>query len=288
MGLGQGRGRYLGFIDADGDIPAEQLVPLVAAIGSGDVDIVVGSKRHPGSDVVHGALRRIYSWGFQRLVLALFSLRVSDTQTGIKIFRREVLDAALPVTVEQSYAFDLELLVAAALRGFDPRGGSSCPHPPGGPAAPSICVRLGASSSTCSPSGGGCASGTVIEPAPDRPTTRPLSSLRCSTPPRRRMRAARSDVRVRNDARAPGHEWTPTDPVMPVLSALAGPTRPSGPRRDHPDPDGPPTAPSNSLAPAAIQSEHPGSLGVAIMCGVALDEVAPSGASHWFEAGPPS
>ena len=42
--------------------------------------------------------------------------------------------------------------------------------------------------------------------------------------------------------------------------------------REHPDPDVPPTAPSNSFAPAATQPEHPGSLGVAIMCGVALEE----------------
>ena len=39
-----------------------------------------------------------------------------------------------------------------------------------------------------------------------------------------------------------------------------------------PDPDVPPTAPSNSPAPAAVQPEHPGSVGVAIMCDVALEE----------------
>ena len=210
VGLGQGRGRYLGFIDADGDIPAEQLVPLVAAIRSGDIDIVVGSKRHMDSDVVHGALRRIYSWAFQRLVHALFSVRVSDTQTGIKIFRREVLDAALPVTVERRYAFDLELLVAAALRGFD-----RVEEVP-------VRIRRRAGSTIYMRAVGGILLDVLAiwwripRPAPlsSRPLTgrrrRPLSSPRCSTPPRRRMRAARSDVRVRNDARAPGHGWTPT------------------------------------------------------------------------------
>lgn len=119
VGLSQGRGRFRGFIDADGDIPAEDLVPLIGAVRSGDFDVAVGSKRHPGSDVVNSTLRRAYSWGFQLMVLVLFRLRVRDTQTGIKVFRHQVLDQVLPLTVEQRYAFDLELLVLAVWHGFD-------------------------------------------------------------------------------------------------------------------------------------------------------------------------
>jgi len=58
---------------------------------------------------------------------------------------------------------------------------------------------------------------------------------------------------------------------MQVLCALT-PARPRQAARDCPDPDAPAVAPSNSLAPAAMQPEHPGSLGVAIMWGVALEE----------------
>ena len=119
VGLSQGTGRYRGFIDADGDIPAEELAAFVDAIQTGTVDMVVGSKRHPDSDVVPSLLRRAYSWGFQMLVRVLFKLRVRDTQTGIKVFRHEVLDAVLPLTREQRYAFDLELLVLAVAHGFD-------------------------------------------------------------------------------------------------------------------------------------------------------------------------
>ncbi|HLX87522.1 MAG TPA: glycosyltransferase [Acidimicrobiales bacterium] len=119
VGLLQGRGRYRGFIDADGDIPADELVAFVDAIRRDGVDMVVGSKLHPASDVAPGLLRHVYSWGFQLLVRVLFKLRVRDTQTGIKVFRREVLDAVLALTCEQRYAFDLELLVLAVSKGFD-------------------------------------------------------------------------------------------------------------------------------------------------------------------------
>jgi glycosyltransferase involved in cell wall biosynthesis len=118
-GLEQGRGRYLGFIDADGDLPAALLGDFVSAIRRGDVDIVAGSKRHPASEVAYPLLRRMYSWGFQQLSALLFGLRVRDTQTGLKVVRREVLEAVLPHMVEKRYVFDLELLVLARELGFD-------------------------------------------------------------------------------------------------------------------------------------------------------------------------
>lgn len=119
VGLRQGRGRYLGFIDADGDIPAHLLGSFVDTIRTETVDMVVASKRHPDSDVVYPPLRRLYSWGYQQLVRFLFHLNVRDTQTGLKILRREVLQAVLPQTFEKRFAFDLELLVLARLHGFD-------------------------------------------------------------------------------------------------------------------------------------------------------------------------
>ena len=64
-------------------------------------------------------VRRLYSWGFQQLVRLMFDLDVRDTQTGIKVLRREVLEAVLPLMVEQRFAFDLELLVVARRLGFD-------------------------------------------------------------------------------------------------------------------------------------------------------------------------
>jgi glycosyltransferase involved in cell wall biosynthesis/O-antigen/teichoic acid export membrane protein len=117
-GLAQGRGRYLGFIDADGDIPARQLSHFLAATRAGGPDVVLGNKRHPDSQVVYPPLRRLYSVGYQLLNRVLFQLPVQDTQTGIKIIRREMLTAVLPKMVEKRFAFDLELLVVARRMGY--------------------------------------------------------------------------------------------------------------------------------------------------------------------------
>jgi glycosyltransferase involved in cell wall biosynthesis/O-antigen/teichoic acid export membrane protein len=118
VGLAQGRGRYLGFIDCDGDIPARQLSHFLAAIRAGDPDVVLGNKRHPDSDVVYPPLRRLYSFGYQQLIKLLFLLPTRDTQTGIKLIRRETLAAVLPKMLEKRFAFDLELLVVARRMGY--------------------------------------------------------------------------------------------------------------------------------------------------------------------------
>lgn len=121
VGFTMGGGRFLGFIDADGDLPPEQIATL-AAIAHDPTgpapDVVMGTKRHPRSEVVYPPLRRLYSWMWQQLVLVLFGMHVRDTQTGLKLVRREMLADVLPVLVEKRFAFDLELLVVAHRMGY--------------------------------------------------------------------------------------------------------------------------------------------------------------------------
>jgi glycosyltransferase involved in cell wall biosynthesis len=117
-GLSRGRGEYLGFIDGDGDLPADLLSNFLEIIDREHPDIIFGSKRHPRSKVVYPPLRRIYSWGYQQLNRALFHLPIRDTQTGVKVVRRDVLAAVLPRMVEKRFAFDLELFVVARQQGF--------------------------------------------------------------------------------------------------------------------------------------------------------------------------
>jgi glycosyltransferase involved in cell wall biosynthesis len=117
-GFSKGRGEYLGFIDGTGDLPANLLTDLLAIIRTQRPDIIFGSKRHPRSKVEYPTLRRVYSWGYQQLNRSLFHLPIRDTQTGVKVFRRDVLAAVLPRMVEKRFAFDLELFVVARQQGF--------------------------------------------------------------------------------------------------------------------------------------------------------------------------
>lgn len=118
VGLSQSRGKYLGFIDADGDIPAFQLLQFIDTIKKFQPDIISASKRHPDSEVFYSPVRRLYSWGYQQITRTLFRLSIRDTQTGIKFIRREVLSDVLPLMVEKRFAFDLELFVVAKHLGY--------------------------------------------------------------------------------------------------------------------------------------------------------------------------
>jgi glycosyltransferase involved in cell wall biosynthesis len=118
-GLGLGRGRYLGFIDADGDISPEFLAPFVTVMCTEEPDIIIGSKRHPESSVHYPPLRRLYSWGYQHLIHLLFRLKVKDTQVGIKLVDRALIADVLPLLRETRFALDLELLVLARRLGYD-------------------------------------------------------------------------------------------------------------------------------------------------------------------------
>lgn len=106
------------FLDADLDLHPRQIIRLLALRQALDADVVVGSKRHPMSRVHYPLLRRFLSFGYQAIVWAFFGLAVRDTQVGLKVFRRRVLETVLPRLVVKRFAFDLELLVAAKRLGF--------------------------------------------------------------------------------------------------------------------------------------------------------------------------
>lgn len=117
-GVTRSCGRIVTFIDGDGDIDPQQIAAYLQLMRETRADIVVGSKRHPASQVVYPPARRLYSITYQALLRVLFHMKVRDTQVGLKLFRREVLAAILPRIVVKRYAFDLELLVVANHLGF--------------------------------------------------------------------------------------------------------------------------------------------------------------------------
>jgi glycosyltransferase involved in cell wall biosynthesis len=110
-GANEARGDFVVFIDADLDLPPEQILFFVAIQRVKKADAVIGSKMHPDSTVDYPFIRRVYSLGYFLLVKTLFGLPVRDTQTGLKLVRRELLLRALAQTECRGFALDLELLV---------------------------------------------------------------------------------------------------------------------------------------------------------------------------------
>jgi glycosyltransferase involved in cell wall biosynthesis len=117
-GFQEATGDLVFFIDGGMELHPKELRIFLALRDLYNADIVVGSKRHPQSEVAYPWYRRGLSVAYQKCMKRLFQLDVTDTQVGIKLFRKEVLDAILPEMTIDRYGFDLEILVLARKHGF--------------------------------------------------------------------------------------------------------------------------------------------------------------------------
>ncbi len=117
-GFSYATGDVIGFKDAGPDLKASVLPLMIAQFEFQKADVVLGSKRHPDSRVVYPVTRKILSWGYQQLVRLLFGLNVTDTQVGMKLYRRKVLEDVLPRLLVKQFAFDIEMLAVIYHLGY--------------------------------------------------------------------------------------------------------------------------------------------------------------------------
>jgi hypothetical protein len=105
-------------MDADMDLHPAQIQTLFDIMRLDRADIVIGSKLHPNSVVNYPADRRAISFIYYLMVRMLFNLPCHDTQTGLKLFKTEVLRKVFPRILVKKFAFDLEILANAHHLGY--------------------------------------------------------------------------------------------------------------------------------------------------------------------------
>jgi dolichyl-phosphate beta-glucosyltransferase len=118
VGLLAARGAVRFMCDADLSMPVREL-PRFLAVVPAQCDIAIGSREGAGA-------RRVGEPGHRHLMGRLFNglVRVSglsgisDTQCGFKLFTAEAVDAIVPWLTLDGWAFDIEMLVIAKLRGL--------------------------------------------------------------------------------------------------------------------------------------------------------------------------
>jgi glycosyltransferase involved in cell wall biosynthesis len=118
FGMAKSHGDVIGFLDAGGDVSELGLSMMLEHFKWYNADIIVGSKRHPVSKIQYPFARKVLSWGYQQLTHLLFGLNVRDTQAGMKLYRRNVLEDVLPRLVVKEFAFDIEILAVAYHLGY--------------------------------------------------------------------------------------------------------------------------------------------------------------------------
>ncbi len=117
-GFERASGEYVVILDADLDLHPRQLVRFFETQRRESADVVIGSKRHPDSRVDYPKRRRLISFIYSLFLRVLFDLPVRDTQAGLKLFRREVLERVFSKIVCKRFAFDVELLANAHRLGY--------------------------------------------------------------------------------------------------------------------------------------------------------------------------
>jgi dolichyl-phosphate beta-glucosyltransferase len=109
----QATGRIVSFTDADLPFDLDALKVGYEWINAGQCDIVFGARDIVGASrvVTRKIMRRIATRMFRALMQQLISREVSDTQCGLKVFRRQAAVEIFSRTTIDGFAFDAEVVL---------------------------------------------------------------------------------------------------------------------------------------------------------------------------------
>ena len=114
-GFRAARGEIAGFLDVDLEVHSRYIPSLVRAIEKG---ADVATVRRIYAFQVRALDRYFMSRGYSFLVRHMLGVRLLDTETGYKFFRRETLLPVLDEIRDPGWFWDTEFMVRAARRGL--------------------------------------------------------------------------------------------------------------------------------------------------------------------------
>ena len=94
-GFSKARGDLIGFLDADGTYPPEYFPQLCRAALNGG-DLIIGS-RMAGAESKMPLTRRVGNFFFATLLTLLSRQKVTDSASGMRVFKREILEQVYPL-----------------------------------------------------------------------------------------------------------------------------------------------------------------------------------------------
>lgn len=94
-GFSNATGELIGFLDADGTYPPEYFPQLCQKAMNG-VELVIGS-RMSGTDSKMPLTRRVGNYFFATLLTLIGRQKVSDSASGMRVFRRNILERIYPL-----------------------------------------------------------------------------------------------------------------------------------------------------------------------------------------------
>jgi dolichyl-phosphate beta-glucosyltransferase len=118
-GEASGGAAWLGFLDADGAVPAAEAWRLAGRLlPDPGFDVLAATRiRMAGRTIRRSRFRHAQGRVFATLAERLFRLGFYDTQCGLKLFRASLLHPVLPLLREDRWLLDVEVLALLQRRG---------------------------------------------------------------------------------------------------------------------------------------------------------------------------
>ena len=105
------------YMDVDLSTGLEAFPKLVQAIIDGS-DIAIGSRLKRGAKTTRGLKREFTSRCYNLIIKVMFFTSLSDAQCGFKAVNRDCAQKILPLTKNNEWFFDTELLLLATKNGY--------------------------------------------------------------------------------------------------------------------------------------------------------------------------
>jgi len=112
------RADVVSYMDVDLSTNLSSFLPLVAPLLSGHSEVAIGNRLAHSSHVRRRVKREVLSRGYNLLVRAGFRAGFSDAQCGFKALRADAARGLLPLTEDDGWFFDTELLLLAERNGM--------------------------------------------------------------------------------------------------------------------------------------------------------------------------
>jgi len=130
-GFAEGDGELVGFLDADGTCDPEFFAPMIAALLESDASVALGSRMGPDSKMP--PVRRVGNAIWRTIINWLAQTRITDAASGMRVMRRDALDALEPLpdglhytpTMSCRAALDARLSMVEIPMSYEEREGRS-------------------------------------------------------------------------------------------------------------------------------------------------------------------
>jgi len=110
-GFERANGEFIVTMDADCTYPPEDIPRLLKMIENGEADFVTGDRLSTVSKEAMSTMHRIGNWLLNMGILVLFSIKIKDSQTGMWVFRKKLLEKIRPKSDGMPFSQEIKLEV---------------------------------------------------------------------------------------------------------------------------------------------------------------------------------